>query len=152
MYVCVRDRAGEIQVHRELRKNDFAHFLKAVEPHRRSLAICCEATFNWYWLADRCEAERLEFVLAHPYYLRLIHGAKSKNDRLDSERLTEPFRRGLIPQAYAYPAALRTTRDLLRRRTTFVRERAELQGHISEDDPRRRRHRGVDAPVRALRH
>jgi transposase len=130
MYICVMNKAGEIQVHRRLRNNDFAYFLRTVAPYRESLAICCEATFNWYWLADRCQEESLEFVLSHPYYLRLIHGAKTKNDRLDSQRLTELFRAGLIPQAFVYPAAMRTTRDLLRRRTGFVRDRAELLEHL----------------------
>ena len=32
--------------------------------------------------------------------------------------------------AYVYPAKMRTTRDLLRRRTHFVRKRAELMAHI----------------------
>jgi len=36
----------------------------------------------------------------------------------------------MIPQAYVYPAAMRATRDLLRRRLHFTRKRAELLTHI----------------------
>src|SRR5262249_8916952 len=36
---------------------------------------------------------------------------------------------GNIPTAYAYPKGLRETRDLLRRRTYFVRQRAALLTH-----------------------
>jgi hypothetical protein len=36
------------------------------------------------------------------------------------------------PQAYVYPAAMRATRDLLRRRTHVMRKRAELLTHIQQ--------------------
>jgi len=36
----------------------------------------------------------------------------------------------MIPQAYGYPAALRATRDLLRRRCHRVQKRAELLAHM----------------------
>ena len=35
-----------------------------------------------------------------------------------------------IPQAYVYPAQMRATRDLLRRRTHLMRTRAELLAHV----------------------
>ncbi|NIV74262.1 MAG: IS110 family transposase, partial [Gammaproteobacteria bacterium] len=35
-----------------------------------------------------------------------------------------------LPQAYVYPARMRATRDLLRRRMHFTRKRAELLAHI----------------------
>ncbi|MCK5653280.1 MAG: IS110 family transposase, partial [Gemmatimonadetes bacterium] len=40
------------------------------------------------------------------------------------------LRGGLLPQAYAYPAKMRPTRDLLRRRLHFVRKRGQLTAHI----------------------
>jgi transposase len=36
----------------------------------------------------------------------------------------------MLPQAYIYPAEMRATRDLLRRRCPLVRKRAELLAHI----------------------
>jgi transposase len=36
----------------------------------------------------------------------------------------------MVPQAYAYPAKMRATRDLLRRRIGFARQRADLIAHI----------------------
>jgi hypothetical protein len=38
----------------------------------------------------------------------------------------------MIPQAYVYPAALRATRDLLRRRLPLTRQRAERLPHIQQ--------------------
>jgi len=40
------------------------------------------------------------------------------------------LRGGLLPQAYVYPATMRSTRDLLRRRLHLVRKRGELLAHI----------------------
>ena len=36
----------------------------------------------------------------------------------------------MLPQAFVYPAAMRATRDLLRRRLHFVRKRGQLLAHI----------------------
>jgi hypothetical protein len=40
------------------------------------------------------------------------------------------LRGGMLPQAYVYPAAMRATRDLLRRRLPLTRKRAELLAHV----------------------
>ena len=64
------------------------------------------------WLADRCEAEGLPFVLGHALSMRAIHGGKAKNDRLDSHNIAALLRGGLMPQAYVYPRRMRATRDL----------------------------------------
>lgn len=86
--------------------------------------------FAWYWLADCCAAEGIPFVLGHALEMRAIHGTKAKNDRIDSEKIAHLLRTGLLPQAYAYPAAMRATRDLLRRRAYLVRRRAEALTHV----------------------
>jgi transposase len=61
--------------------------------------------------------------------MRAIHGGKSKNDKIDSRKIAGLLRGGLIPMAYVYPAEMRSTRDLLRRRNHFMRKRAELFAH-----------------------
>jgi len=40
------------------------------------------------------------------------------------------MRGGMFPEAYVYPAAMRATRDLMRRRNHLMRKRAELIAHI----------------------
>lgn len=131
MYVCVMDREGKILVHCNIAGNDFAYFLKRVEPYRHSLTVVCECIFNWYWLADACFEEGIEFVLAHALYLRHISGGKNKNDRIDSEKLAHLLRANLIPPSYVYPAARRPVRALLRQRMSYVWARAELMTHLS---------------------
>jgi transposase len=86
--------------------------------------------FSWYWLADLCAKENIPFVLGHALYMRAIHGGKAKNDKIDSHKIAALLRGGMIPRAYVYPAHMRATRDLLRRRSYLVRKRADLLSHI----------------------
>ena len=131
MYMCLMDSKGNKLVHTNIEGNDFGYFLKKIAPYRHDLTVCCECTFNWYWLADACQAEGIEFVLAHALYVKAIHGGKNKNDRIDSEKLAHLLRSNLIPPAYVYPAEKRPVRDLLRRRTSFVWRRATLLGQLT---------------------
>jgi transposase len=105
-------------------------FREAIKPFRRGLVVGCECMFAWYWLADLCEDKGIPFVLGHALYMKLIHGAKAKNDRIDAAKLAALLRGGMFPLAYVYPRAKRQTRDLLRRRSFFVRQRAQLIAHI----------------------
>jgi transposase len=131
MYVCVMDRQGKKLVHTYIKNNDFNFFLKLIEPYKHDLTVCCECMFGWYWLADACQAAGLTFVLVHALYVHLIHAGKSKNDRIDSEKLTHLLRSNLIPPAYVYPADKRPLRALLRQRIFFVWSRSELLARIN---------------------
>ena len=107
-----------------------AAVLGALAPYREGLVVGCECMFAWYWLADLCEREHIPFVLGHALAMKLIHGGKAKNDRLDAAKIAGLLKGGFFPLAYVYPKAKRDTRDLLRRRSFFVRQRAQLIAHI----------------------
>ena len=129
MYVCIINQAGETVLHRNM-KTEPQRLAAAIEPYRDDLVISVECLFTWYWLADWCAAENIPFVLGHALYMKAIHGGKAKNDRIDSEKIARLLKAGMLPQAYAYPARMRATRDLLRRRIAFARQRADLMAHI----------------------
>jgi transposase len=131
MYVCILNQEGEILVHRNMPAGP-EPFLKTIAPYRESLVVCVECIFTWYWLADLCAREDIPFVLGHALYMKAIHGGKAKNDRIDAQKIAVLLRGGMLPQAYVYPAAMRATRDLLRRRMSLTRKRAELLGHIQQ--------------------
>lgn len=131
MYMCLVDREGNKLVHTNIKGNDFEFFLNKAAPYRHSLTVCCECTFNWYWLADACEEAGIEFVLAHALYMKAIHGGKNKNDRIDSEKIAHLLRSNLIVPAYVYPAEKRPVRSLLRQRMSYVWKRAELLTHVA---------------------
>ena len=129
MYLCIRDADGNVVLHQNLAAQADT-FLAAIEPFREGLVVGCECMFAWYWLADLCALHEIPFVLGHALYLKAIHGGKTKNDKLDADKLCALLRGGNFPTAYVYPQGLRETRDLLRRRLFFVRQRAHLVAHI----------------------
>ena len=129
MYLCILSHEGEVVFHRNLAAGP-EPFLQAVAPYRDGLVVGAECIFTWYWLADLCEREGIEFVLGHALYMKAIHGAKVKNDKVDSQKIAALLRGGTFPMAYVYPREMRATRDLLRRRTYLVRHRANLLAHI----------------------
>jgi transposase len=129
MYLCVLDSQGAIVLHQNL-PADPKRFLNAVAPYRSDLVVCCECLFAWYWLGDLCRAEKIPFVLGHALYMKAIHGGKTKNDKIDAEKIARLLRGGNLPMAYPYPQGQRETRDLMRRRGYLVHKRAALVTHI----------------------
>jgi transposase len=129
MYVCILSHDGEILLHRNMKAAP-EPFLQAVAPYRDGLVVAVECIFTWYWLADLCAQQGIPFVLGHALYMKAIHGGKAKNDKIDSQKIAVLRRGGMLPQAYVYPAKMRATRDLLRRRTRLMRKRAELLSHV----------------------
>lgn len=129
MYVCIVDAAGSVLVHKNI-PTDANRFLKLIEPYREDLVVAVECMFCWYWLSDLCQREKIHFVLGHALYMKAIHGGKSKNDKIDSEKIALLLKGGMLPQAYPYPAEHRGTRDMIRRRHFYVQRRAELISHV----------------------
>src|SRR5262247_1992547 len=129
MYVCILSQDGEIVLHRNMPAGPDA-LLKAIAPYRDDIVIAVECLFTWYWLADLCAQEGMPFVLGHALSLKAIHGGKATNDRLEAHKIAVLLRGGMLPQASVYPAEMRATRDLVRRRMHVMRQRAALLTHI----------------------
>jgi transposase len=64
--------------------------------------------------------------------MKAIHGGKATHDQIDAQKIAVLLRGGMLPQAYVYPAVMRATRDLLRRRMPLRRTRAELLTHVQQ--------------------
>lgn len=131
MYACIVDHDGRKRLHQNFHTRDTSTFVERINPFREDLVVGCESTFNWYWLCDLCEGKRIPFVLGHALYLKAIHGGKVKNDKIDAEKLAFLLRGGNFAVAYSYPRDWRATRDLLRRRTHYVRRRGQTMTHIT---------------------
>jgi hypothetical protein len=129
LYVCIVRQAGEILLHRNLQAAP-EPFLKALAPYREGLVVAVEGICTWYWLADLGADQGLPCVLGHARSMQAIHGGKAKNDTLDAQKIAALLRGGMLPQAYVYPAEMRATRALLRRRPHLMRKRAELFAHV----------------------
>jgi transposase len=129
MDLCILDQAGETLLHRNMTATPEA-LLKAIAPYREQIVVAAECMFTWYWLADLCAEHGIPFVLGHALYMKAIHGGKAKNDKSDAHKIAVLLRGGMLPQAYVYPAEMRATRDLLRRRMHLARKRGELLAHV----------------------
>jgi transposase len=64
--------------------------------------------------------------------MKAIHGGQATHDKIDAHQIAVLLRGGMLPQAYVSPAEMRATRDLLRRRMSLTRNRAELLGHVQK--------------------
>ena len=62
--------------------------------------------------------------------MKAIHGGKAKHDTIDAQNIAVLLRGGMLPQASVYPAAMRATRDRLRRRLHLAHRRGELRAHV----------------------
>jgi transposase len=132
LYVHALDAKGKTVFEQELPTDPDA-FLDALQPFRKDLVVGAECMFAWYWLADLCEDHGIPFVLGHALAMKHIHGGKTKTDKIDAAKLAALLRgpgAPGFPMGYVYPRAKRQTRDLLRRRSFFVRQRAQLIAHI----------------------
>jgi len=129
MYVCIINQQGKIKIHKNI-KTDPAAFIDLMANFMDDIVVGVECVFCWYWLADLCQQNNIPFVLGHALYMTAIHGGKTKNDKIDSYKPALLLRGGNFPLAYAYPAEMRATRDLLRRRMYISRRCGELVAHI----------------------
>jgi transposase len=129
MHLCILDAANTVVFDKNLPCRPDA-FLTAVAPFRADLIVGAECMFGWYWLSDLCQKEKISFLIGHALYMKAIHGGKAKNDRIDANKIARLLKGGNFPLAYVYPRGMRETRDLLRRRNFFVRQRTGLFTHL----------------------
>src|SRR5262249_26394644 len=129
LHLCVLDQDGAVVLDKDIAARPET-FRKAIAPFRDGIVVGVECMYAWYWLADLCAQEQIPFVLGHALYMKLIYGAKAKNDKIDAAKIARLLRGGNFPLAYVYPKGMRETRDLLRRRTYLVRQRSALFTHL----------------------
>ncbi|WP_027859696.1 IS110 family RNA-guided transposase [Marinobacterium jannaschii] len=130
LYVCILDASGNVAVHQNIPATSI-DLIDVLAPFlRQDLVVRVECMHCWYWVSDLCRDFKIPFVLGHALYMRAIHGGKAKNDKIDSLKIARLIKGGMFPLAYDYPADMRATRDLLRRREHLMRKRAELLAHI----------------------
>ncbi len=130
--VCVIDEKISVLVQKKV-SNELPQIIKILEPYKENLQAVVESTFNWYWLVDGLQEAGFDVLLAHPYGLYMITGAKVKTDRRDAFALAKLLKAGMIPEAYIYPKEHRPVRDLLRRRSRLVTMRAEEYGSLRRE-------------------
>src|ERR1700694_1730782 len=79
LYLHVLDHDGTTRFEKNIPARP-AQFLDAVQPFRDGLVVGVECMFAWYWLADLCSREKIDFVLGHALYMKGGHGGQGKKD------------------------------------------------------------------------
>jgi len=104
--------------------NDLALILKELSVYQSELqGIVVESTYNWYWLVDGLMEQGYKLHLANTAAIQQYNGLKYTDDNSDARWLAHLLRLGVLPEGYIYPRADRPVRDLLRKRSQFVRQR-----------------------------
>jgi transposase len=129
LHLCILDPHGTVVLDKNIAARPET-LLRALAPFRDDLVLGAECMYAWYWVADLCTKEQIPFVLGHALYMKLIYGAKAKNDQIDAGKIARLLKGGNFPLAYVYPKGMRETRDLLRRRSYLVRKRSALFTHL----------------------
>jgi transposase len=115
------------QLLRKRLPNELPVVLETLAPFRPRLkVVAVESTYNWYWLVDGLMDHKYPVVLAHPSEMEQYDGIKAADDLTDAAFLARLARLNILPTGYIYPKQDRPVRDLLRRRTLVVRQRAAL--------------------------
>ena len=97
---------------------------KALLPFKKEISdIAVESTYNWYWLVDGLADEGYNMHLSNPAASKQYEGIKYGDDKTDAFWLAQMLMLGILPEGYIYPREQRYTRDLLRRRLLYVKQR-----------------------------
>tara|TARA_R110002073_G_scaffold86266_1_gene204983 strand:- start:686 stop:1711 length:1026 start_codon:yes stop_codon:yes gene_type:complete len=122
--VLVISNEKDVVLYGKRLKNDLDGILAALAPYRDDVAgVVVESTFNWYWLVDGLQAAGYTMHLASTVSIPQYSGLKYGDDMSDARWLARMLRLGILPEAYIYPAETRPVRDLLRKRSSLVRQR-----------------------------
>jgi transposase len=123
------NKNGKVLIKKSI-KCEIGLLMDILKPYLKSITVGIESTFNWYWLLDGLKRYKVPCHLGHALYIKRMSGNKHKRDSVDARQIADLLRTNRFPQAYDYPEQMRGTRDLLRRRHSFVRRRAGTYTHL----------------------
>jgi transposase len=124
--VVVTDHEGKVLLKKRV-SNDLSEVLRLLKPFGLNIpAVAIESTYNWYWLADGLEDQGYEVRLVNTVAVKSYSGDKYTDDVDDALFLCELQAMNRLPTGYVYPRETRSIRDMLRRRSLFVRHRTAL--------------------------
>lgn len=94
------------------------------------ITVVYEAGFSGYWLCDLLTANGIEVVVTPPNRIPKPTSDKVKTNRIDSGRLAEFLRAGILKAIYIPTPEERAHREVPRRRRRFLQDRGRTQNRI----------------------
>src|SRR5208283_4409762 len=126
LFCAIVDMAGKRVFEKKLPCH-LESVLAALKPFKKRLEkIAVESTYNWYWLVDGLQDHGYPVVLANPAAMQQYNGLKHADDKSDGFFLPEMARLNILPTGHICDRAVRSVRDLLRRRMGLVQQRTSL--------------------------
>lgn len=124
-YVVVMDDDEKVLFSKRI-SNELDSFLKIFRPYQKSLrGIVIESTYNWYWLADGLQAKGYKLRLAMPSKIQQYSGIKYTDDKSDAHWLARLLKLNLVEQGHIMPPALRSQREMGRKRMQMVHQQTQ---------------------------
>jgi len=122
-YVAMIDGENKV-LYKQRHRNEVPAILSALDPFKKDIqGVVVESTYNWYWLVDGLMDAGYRVHLANVSAIKQYEGLKQVDDKRSSLWLANLLRLNILPTGYIYPKEERPTRDLLRKRLQFVRQR-----------------------------
>jgi transposase len=122
-FVSVIDGGLEGVCDRRL-SNDLGRVVGFLEPYREDLvSVAVESTYNWYWLVDGLKDAGYDVRLVNTTKAAKYDDMKYTDDKHDARWIARLLALGILPEGYITPPQERGVRDLLRRRSYFVRKK-----------------------------
>ncbi len=122
-YVVMVDGENKV-LYKQRHRNEVTAILSALDPFKKDIqGVVVESTYNWYWLVDGLMDAGYRVHLANVSAIKQYEGLKQVDDKRSSLWLANLLRLNILPTGYIYPKEERPTRDLLRKRLQFVRQR-----------------------------
>ena len=91
MYICVINNSGETVFHKNMEcSRDNLELV--TNTFGKDIVVGVECIFTWYWVADFCAERGIDFALGYAYYMKSIHGGKTKSEKNDSEKIANMLR------------------------------------------------------------
>jgi transposase len=94
------------------------------------IPVALEAAFGWPWVADLLEELGHPVHLGHPPAIKVLAQHEAKSDRCDSDRLGKFQLRGILPESYLAPPAVRQIRERTRYRMALSRLRSGVKSRV----------------------
>lgn len=130
-YCGIIDERDNWVKHRRL-PNKIEEIKKFFDEYKNELkGVVIESTYNGYWIMDGLMEAGYKVKLGNPSKMGDYDGLKNPNDKTDTMWLAKMLRLSILPESYIYPKNGRPARDLLRRRTLFIKARTGILNSVN---------------------
>ncbi|MGI0088418.1 MAG: IS110 family transposase [Nitrosotalea sp.] len=113
------------------RTSDIRELIEHIRRYHDTATAVVESTGNyWIRLHDTLEDNGINTLLANPLQVKAIAKARLKDDKIDSNILTDLLRADLVPESFVPQKEGRELRQLVRTRIDLVYSRSSIKNKI----------------------